>query len=85
MIILASRQSDNCIQVESYEVKYQNLGEDEVLQETILRTDLSDGRIIIDNFPQTVENGMKIEGRIKYLGYSWSPWISSQNEVSFIS
>ena len=54
LIILALKQSDNnCTQVESYEVKYQNLGDDEVLQETILRTDLSDGRIILDDFPKT--------------------------------
>ena len=41
--------------------------------------------IVLDDFPLPVDNGMKIEGRIKYLGYDWSPWVSSQSKVSFNS
>ena len=72
------------IQVESYNVKYHNLGENvEDLEATIPIADLKEGKIILDNFPQDVDKGVKIEGRIKYLGFeSWSPWISSQSKVN---
>jgi len=69
-------------EVESYNVKYHNLGENvEDLEATIPIADLKEGKIILDNFPQDVDKGVKIEGRIKYLGFeSWSPWISSQSK-----
>ena len=74
----------NFIQVESYNVKYHNLGDNvEDLEATIPIADLKEGKIILDNFPQDVDKGVKIEGRIKYLGFeSWSPWISSQSKVN---
>jgi len=67
---------------ESYNVKYHNLGDNvEDLEATIPIADLKEGKIILDNFPQDVDKGVKIEGRIKYLGFeSWSPWISSQSK-----
>ena len=70
--------------VETYEVKYLNLGENVKKQTVALAAgDLKDGKIVLDNFPQAVDKGVKIEGRIKYLGFdSWSPWISSKSQVS---
>ena len=74
----------NFIQVESYNVKYHNLGENvEDLEATIPLADLKEGKIILDNFPQEVDKGVKIEGRIKYLGFdTWSPWSFSPSEVN---
>ena len=55
----------------------------EVLEATIPITELSeDNLIVLDNFPAPVDNGLKVEGRIKYLGFDWSPWVSSQSKVS---
>ena len=55
----------------------------EVLEATIPITELTeDNLIVLDNFPAPVDNGMKVEGRIKYLGFDWSPWVSSQSKVS---
>ena len=63
--------------MESYQVKYQTLGED--VDETFPSADLSDGTIVLAE----VDNNM-VEGRIKYLGYDWSPWTASQKpKVSF--
>merc|ERR1719452_109162 len=69
-------------QAESYQVKYHNLGQDvEQVQETIDISKLEDGKIVLDNFPQDVEKGFQIEGRLKYEGFeSWSPWISSHSQ-----
>ena len=71
------------LKVESYHVKYHNIGhEDDHMEATISISDLQEGKIVLDDFPATVEDGMKVEGRVKYLGFdSWSPWISSQNQV----
>ena len=58
----------------------------EVLEAIIPNSELSEGdTIVLDNFPAPVENGLKVEGRIKYLGYDWSPWVSSQSKVTFQS
>lgn len=79
---LVSPDFNQKCEVESYELKYRSLGEDTESEVTIPSTDLVEGNIIIiDDFPQTVDNGMMIEGRIKYAGYDWSPWISSQSKV----
>ena len=58
-------------QVELYQVKYQTLGED--VDEEFSSAVLSEGRIVLTE----VDNKM-VEGRIKYLGYEWSPWTESQ-------
>ena len=66
-------------QVESYQVRYQTLGED--ADEEFTSAELSDGIIVLTE----VDNKM-VEGRIKYLDYDWSPWTESQKtEVSLVS
>jgi len=70
-------------EVESYHVQYHNLGGDsaEKLEATIPASEINEGKIVLDNFPGDVDQGMKVEGRIKYLGFeSWSPWISSHSQ-----
>ena len=57
--------------MELYQVKYQTLGED--VDEEFSSAVLSEGRIVLTE----VDNKM-VEGRIKYLGYEWSPWTESQ-------
>ena len=53
-------------------------------EKTVASSDLEDGKIVLDDFPGAADNGMRIEGRIKYLGFeSWSPWISTQNPVRY--
>lgn len=65
--------------MESYQVKYQTLGED--VDQLFPSADLTDGTIVLTE----VDNKM-VEGRIKYLGYEWSPWTASEKtEVSFAS
>ena len=65
--------------MESYQVKYRTLGED--VDQTFPSADLSEGTIVLTG----VDNKM-VEGRIKYLGYEWSPWTESQKtEVSVAS
>ena len=65
--------------MELYQVKYQTLGKD--LSEEYSLEDLSEGNLVLTE----VDNQM-VEGRIKYLGYDWSPWTASQKtEVSFCS
>ena len=60
-----------------YQVKYQTLGED--VDEEFSSAVLSEGRIVLTE----VDNKM-VEGRIKYLGYEWSPWTESQQtKVSY--
>ena len=62
-----------------YQVKYQTLGED--VDEEFSSAVLSEGRIVLTE----VDNKM-VEGRIKYLGYDWSPWTASQKtKVSLAS
>lgn len=68
--ILAPNVNMEC-EVESYQVKYQTLGED--IEEIFPSAELSDGTIVLTE----VDNKM-VEGRIKYLGYDWSPWTASQ-------
>ena len=66
-------------QVESYQFKYQTLGED--IDQIFPSAELSDGTIVLTE----VDNKM-VEGRIKYRGYDWSPWTESQKtEVSLVS
>ena len=51
-------------------------------ERTIPMSELQDRRIVLDNFPGAADNGMRIEARIRYLGFeSWSPWISTKNPV----
>ena len=51
-------------------------------EKTVASSELQDGRIVIDDLPGAADNGMRIEGRIKYLGFeSLSEWISTQNPV----
>ena len=57
--------------MELYQVKYQTLGKD--LSEEYSLEDLSEGNLVLTE----VDNQM-VEGRIKYLGYNWSPWTESQ-------
>ena len=53
-------------------------------EKTILLSDLQDGRIVLDDFPGAADNGMRIEGRIKYTGFeSWSPWILTRDPVRY--
>jgi len=69
-------------EVEQYQVKYYNMGVMEEQEKAVASSDLQDGRIVLDDFPGAADNGMRIEGRIKYLGFeSWSPWISTQNPI----
>merc|ERR1712241_1164068 len=68
--ILAPNDNLEC-EVELYQVKYQTLGED--VDEEFSSAVLSEGRIVLTE----VDNKM-VEGRIKYLGYEWSPWTESQ-------
>ena len=63
--------------MELYQVKYQTLGKE--LDEEFSLADLSEGMIVLTE----VDNKL-VEGRIKYLGYDWSPWTESeQTKVSF--
>ena len=57
--------------MESYHVKYQTLGKD--IDQIFPSAELIDGTIVLTE----VDNKM-VEGRIKYLGYDWSPWTASQ-------
>lgn len=69
-------------EIEEYHLKYNNIGIMEQQEKTILLSDLQDGRIVLDDFPGAADNGMRIEGRIKYTGFeSWSPWISTRDPV----
>jgi len=69
-------------EVEEYHVKYYNMGVMEEQEKTVASSELQDGRIVIDDFPGAADNGMRIEGRIKYLGFeSLSEWISTQNPI----
>jgi len=68
--ILAPNANMEC-EVESYQVRYQTLGED--ADEEFTSAELSDGIIVLTE----VDNKM-VEGRIKYLDYDWSPWTESQ-------
>jgi len=69
-------------EIEEYHLKYNNIGIMEQQEKTILLSDLIDGRIVLDDFPGAADNGMRIEGRIKYTGFeSWSPWISTRDPV----
>ena len=53
-------------------------------EKKILLSELHDGRIVLDDFPGAADNGMRIEGRIKYTGFeSWSPWISTRDPVRY--
>ena len=65
--------------MELYQVKYQTLGED--IDQIFPSAELIDGTIVLTE----VDNKM-VEGRIKYLGYDWSPWTASQKtKVSLAS
>ena len=65
--------------MESYQVRYQSLGED--ADEEFPSAELGEGTIVLTE----VDNKM-VEGRIKYRGYDWSPWTESQKtEVSLVS
>lgn len=68
--ILAPNVNMEC-EVESYQVRYQTLGED--ADEEFPSAELSEGTIVLTE----VDNKM-VEGRIKYRGYDWSPWTESQ-------
>lgn len=69
-------------EIEEYHLKYANIGIMEEQEKTVASSDLQDGKIVLDDFPGAADNGMRIEGRIKYLGFeSWSPWISTQNPI----
>ena len=53
-------------------------------EKTLSTAELQDGKIVLEDFPGASDNGMRIEGRIKYVGFeSWSPWISTQNPVRY--
>merc|ERR1719153_1604534 len=69
-------------EVEQYHVKYVNLGVMDEQETTIPISDLQDGKIVLEDFPGAADNGMRIEARIKYLGFdSWSPWISTETPI----
>lgn len=69
-------------QVETYHLKYQNLGVTEEEEKTVNHEDTENGRIILDEFPGAGDNGMKIQGRVKYAGFElWSPWVSTADPV----
>ena len=58
------------------------MGVMEEQERTLSTAELQDGKIVLEDFPGASDNGMRIEGRIKYVGFeSWSPWISTQNPV----
>jgi len=69
-------------QVETYHVKYQNFGVTEEEETSINHVDTEEGRIILNEFPGAGDNGMKIQGRVKYAGFEiWSPWVSTADPV----
>ena len=60
------------------------MGVMEEQERTLSTAELQDGKIVLEDFPGASDNGMRIEGRIKYVGFeSWSPWISTQNPVRY--
>ena len=60
------------------------MGVMEEQEKTLSTAELQDGKIVLEDFPGASDNGMRIEGRIKYVGFeSWSPWISTQNPVRY--
>lgn len=82
IFMISLPESNKKCQVESYHIKYQNVGFMEKQELMIDSSSIQDGRIILDNFPGAADNGMKIEGRIKYPGFdSWSPWVSTADPV----
>lgn len=82
IVLIKLPEANHKCQVETYNVKYQNLGFLEPQELLIEFSEIQDGKIILDDFPGAGDNGMKIEGRIKYLGFdSWSPWISTSDPV----
>jgi len=63
-------------------VKYQNFGVTEEEETSINHVDTEEGRIILNEFPGAGDNGMKIQGRVKYAGFEiWSPWVSTADPV----
>jgi len=69
-------------EVESYHVKYQNLGVTDEQEKTISHGETNEGVITLEEFPGAGDNGMKIEGRVKYSGFDvWSPWIATDDPV----
>jgi len=82
IVLIKLPEVNHKCEVETYHVKYQNLGFLEPQELLIEFSEIEDGKIILDDFPGAGDNGMKIEGRIKYLGFdSWSPWISTSDPV----
>ena len=62
---------------------YKSLGKDvKNLEVTGPIAETHEGKIVLDNFPQDVDKGFSIVGRLRYKGFdSWSPWIESSRQV----
>jgi len=80
IFLLKTPDFNHKCEIESYHLKYNNIGVMEEQEIEVGLSELQDGRIVLDDFPGAADSGMKIEGRIKYAHFeSWSPWISTQN------
>jgi len=80
-VLQAPEINEKC-KVEKYHIKYNNRGVTEEQDKEVDFADLTDGKIVLEDFPGAEDNGMKIEARIKYTGFeSWSPWVSTQNPI----
>jgi len=82
IFVLQTPDFNQKCEVEQYHVKYNLMGVMEEQERTLSTAELQDGKIVLEDFPGASDNGMRIEGRIKYVGFeSWSPWISTQNPI----
>eukprot|EP00092_Neocalanus_flemingeri_P105865 GFUD01135762.1.p1 GENE.GFUD01135762.1~~GFUD01135762.1.p1 ORF type:complete len:785 (-),score=164.61 GFUD01135762.1:1070-3424(-) len=82
IFILETPDFNQKCEIEEYHMKYRNLGHMDEQERTVAASDLLEGKIVLDDFPGAADNGMFIEGRIKYLGFeSWSPFVSTKNPV----
>jgi len=83
VVTIKNPPSNQKCQVETYNIKYKNLGIMEEEELLINASDVEEGKLTLDDFPGASEKGILIEGRIKYAGFeAWSPWISTADRVA---
>ena len=68
------------LQIEYYQLRYSSLKSEDTKDHTIYPEDLEADNKIALSFPGASGPGLKLEGRIKYLGHDVeTAWIQSQN------
>ena len=73
------------LQIEYYQLRYSSLKSEDTKDHTIYPEDLEADNKIALSFPGASGPGLKLEGRIKYLGHDVeTAWIQSQNPQVYL-